>query len=99
MGEKNGNGFKIAFWVMTVIATVGLVGVINAVVVNDRTRQTEDKGICEKVEQGDKVNRDMFLVALKEVQADYKKDSKDFSDKLEKVATDIAVIKNEIKKK
>jgi Ni/Fe-hydrogenase subunit HybB-like protein len=43
----NGNGYKVAFWVMTVIATIGMVLIINAVVGNDRLRQSGDSKLLE----------------------------------------------------
>jgi len=47
---NNGNGYRVAFWVMTVIATVGLVMVSNAIIGNDRLRASEDKCIIDKTE-------------------------------------------------
>lgn len=49
-GKENGGSFaKIAFWVLATITTVGLGGVINAMMVNDRLRATEDQRIEYRV--------------------------------------------------
>ena len=49
----NGNGgYRVAFWVMSVIAVIGLMGVINAVVANDRIRQSEDQRIEAEARTG-----------------------------------------------
>ncbi|MDD5010425.1 MAG: hypothetical protein PHC68_18745 [Syntrophorhabdaceae bacterium] len=52
MADSNGNGFKVAFWTMTVIATIGMTALSSAMVNNDRLRASEDQRIeCKVGEQ------------------------------------------------
>ena len=54
MADSNGNGsggFKVAFWVMTVIATVGITALSSGMVNNDRLRASEDQRIECKIEK------------------------------------------------
>lgn len=46
----NNNGYKVAFWVMATIATLGLMTLAGAVVNNDRLRASEDGRIEYKME-------------------------------------------------
>ena len=45
MAEQNGNGYRIAFWVMTVITTVFMLSIVNAVIANDKESRVRDDEI------------------------------------------------------
>ena len=94
----NGNGTKLTLWIFAVIIFPVLFFMGNSIIANDKVRQTEDKEI-----------KNCFLLAFKEIQAENKKDfekiqaeikqdNKEMSEKVNVLATDIAVIKKEIQK-
>lgn len=49
MANGNGNGFKVAFWVMATIALFGIGSLSGYVVANDRIRASEDQRVEEKL--------------------------------------------------
>ncbi len=60
---KNGNGFRVAFWVMAIITTVFCTGIVNAVVGNDRLNTIDHKDIRSVL--NDKLNSiDMRLTRI-----------------------------------
>ena len=45
MGENGNGSFKIAFWVLAVVTTIFMVGIVNAVIANDRINTSEHKDL------------------------------------------------------
>lgn len=58
----NGNGYKVAFWVMATIATVGIVMLTNAIVSNDKTREIGDRLIVDAAILRDETLSDKFSI-------------------------------------
>lgn len=48
---NNGNGFKIAFWVMTTVCTVGLLSMTSYVVANDKESRGRDDSLRTVIDQ------------------------------------------------
>lgn len=106
MGENNNKFYKEKFFYIVLLLLIGSFGwsttvlfiSMKSVSANENKRVEDNKVLSIDIAEGDKENQKVFLLAFKEIQAEYKKDSKEINDKLNILITDVAVMKKEIQK-
>ncbi len=104
MADNNGNFvIRTVFWTL-IIGSFGWTSALyffgtSLVRANDDKRANEDKQICMTMKAEDDTLRKDFLVAIKDIYSENKKDMKEVQSKLEILSNSVVELKSEIKKR